>query len=168
MRVCSMFQLHVQATVSRGAHVYHGSCTHVFDCHRWGQCGSIECAHFCPSFGLKSSIKCSNFEPQFVVCIHIKSNNNNFRESGGHCPPLFNISRGTALAPCIYFSHKTEFGVPHLGCCFTRTPSLGVPVPSKKVLGIIQTPCHFFYQHLGVDLCSSSFQGAWEILHTAP
>ena len=38
-----------------------------------------------------------------TICIHIKSNvnNNNFRESGGHCPPLFNISRGTALAPCI-------------------------------------------------------------------
>ena len=29
-----------QATVSWGEHLYDGSCTHVFDCHRLGQCGS--------------------------------------------------------------------------------------------------------------------------------
>ena len=34
MELCSMFQLHVQATVSWGKHVYDGSCSHVFDCHR--------------------------------------------------------------------------------------------------------------------------------------
>ena len=86
MRVCSMFQLHVQATVSRGAHVYHGSCTHVFDCHRWGQCGSIECAHFCPSLGLKSSIKYSNFEPQFVFAYISNQTKITSKKAGGIAP----------------------------------------------------------------------------------
>jgi hypothetical protein len=60
MQLCSMFQLHVQATVSWGEHPYDGSCTHVFDCHRLGQCGSN--VHiFARLLFLMSSIKCSNF-----------------------------------------------------------------------------------------------------------
>jgi len=40
MELCSMFQLHEQATVSWGKHVYDGSRTQVFDCHRLSQCDS--------------------------------------------------------------------------------------------------------------------------------
>jgi len=60
MELCSMFQLHEQATVSWGKHVYDGSRTQVFDCHRLGQCGSN--VHiFARLLFLMSSIKCSNF-----------------------------------------------------------------------------------------------------------
>jgi len=126
MELCSMFQLHEQATVSWGKHVY--SCcprpiikfkkpqtivyyinTTIHSMNRPAQIDIMQRQKDMYIYKTSSSL----INPKlfcFKLTLYSDTISNLFlllfytiKKSGGHCPPPFKISRGTALAPCIQF-----------------------------------------------------------------